>query len=213
MIGCPLAAACLDACRFGESSQQATWPHDMQIRRWTQRPPIARQSSQPATESGGSILIWSRCSQTAIALLAKQARQGGRRIWSDRLEAMPGAPRRTILALALLGLAALPSAAAAAPAIPAPNAPQNPFMAPNPDNNIHDDTWMTDAYRRGGPTGSSPATSLGALPPSLCGSITFDGEGRIVTVCPSVVAPPELRLIDPQTLEVLASYTLPAGLA
>ena len=63
-------------------------------------------------------------------------------------------------------------------------APQNPILGKNPNNNIHDDTWMTDAYRRGGPTGSSPATSLGALPPSLCGSITFDGEGRIVTVCP-----------------------------
>jgi hypothetical protein len=117
-----------------------------------------------------------------------------------------------MLALALFALAALPPAAAAAPAIPAPIPPRNPFMAPNPDNNIHDDTWMTDAYRRGGPTGSNPATSFGALPPSLCGSITFDSEERIVTVCPSVVAPPELRLIDPKSLQVLASYTLPAGL-
>jgi hypothetical protein len=82
-------------------------------------------------------------------------------------------------------------------------------MAPDPNNNIHNDTWMTDAYPRGGPTGSAPRTSLGALPPSLCGSITFDSRGRIVTVCPSLIAPPELRLIDPQSLQVLASYTLP----
>ena len=125
---------------------------------------------------------------------------------------MAGASRSAALALVLIALAAPPSAAAAAPPIPPPKPPQNPFMAPNPDNNIHDDTWMTDAYRRGGPTGSNPQTSLGALPPSLCGSITFDRQGRIVTVCPSIIAPPELRLIDPRTPQVIASYTLPAGL-
>ncbi len=122
---------------------------------------------------------------------------------------MAGASRRILPALALIVLAALPTATAAAPPIPPPRAPQNPFMAPDPNNNIHDDTWMTDAYRRDGPTGSAPQTSLGVLPPSLCGSITFDRWGRIVTVCPSLIAPPELRLIDPQSLQVLASYTLP----
>ena len=30
-------------------------------------------------------------------------------------------------------------------------APRNPFMAPNPRSNIHNDTWMTDAYRWAGP--------------------------------------------------------------
>jgi hypothetical protein len=82
-------------------------------------------------------------------------------------------------------------------------------MAPNPNNNIHDDTWMTDAYRRGGPTESNPEPSFGALPLSLCGTITFDSRGRIVSVCPSLVAPPVLRLIDPRTLQALAAYTLP----
>jgi hypothetical protein len=119
--------------------------------------------------------------------------------------------RLLVCALALIAAGALPGAAQAASAIPAPDAPQNPFMAPNPNNNIHDDTWMTDAYRRRGPTGTNPVTSLGSLPPSLCGSITFDSEHRIVSVCPSTVAPPVLRLIDPQTLQVLASYTLPEG--
>ena len=32
-------------------------------------------------------------------------------------------------------------------------APQNPFMARNPRNNIHNDTWMTDAYQWAGPIG------------------------------------------------------------
>ena len=33
-------------------------------------------------------------------------------------------------------------------------APQNPFMARNPNSNIHNDTWMTDAYQRKGPLGN-----------------------------------------------------------
>ena len=37
--------------------------------------------------------------------------------------------------------------------------------------NIHNDTWMTDAYQRAGPLGNNLATRLGPLPPSLCGSI------------------------------------------
>src|SRR5262245_7989295 len=116
-----------------------------------------------------------------------------------------------VLAVAVAGLVLLPATASAAPAIPAPQAPQNPYFAPNPNNNIHDDTWMTDAYSRGGPSGKRLVTNLGMQPPSLCGSITFDKKGRIVTVCPSLIAPPTLRLVDPKTLAVLASYTLPAG--
>ena len=36
---------------------------------------------------------------------------------------------------------------------------QNPFMAANPNSNIHNDTWMTDAYNRRGPLGDSPVQS------------------------------------------------------
>ena len=78
------------------------------------------------------------------------------------------------------GLAALPAGASAASAIPAPDAPQNPYFAANPNNNIHNDTWMTDAYARGGPTGSNPVTTS-ACAALACGSLTFDQQGRIVT--------------------------------
>jgi hypothetical protein len=88
-------------------------------------------------------------------------------------------------------------------------APQNPFMASNPNSNIHNDTWMTDAYQRSGPLGNNLTQASGSLPPSLCGSLTFDTQGRIVSVCPSAVAPPTARIIDPNTLEVISSYTLP----
>jgi hypothetical protein len=74
-------------------------------------------------------------------------------------------------------------------------APQNPFMAPNPRGNIHNDTWMTDAYRWAGPLGRSAVALSEAMPPALCGSLTFHSRGYIVSVCPSLVAPPQVRVI------------------
>ncbi len=93
----------------------------------------------------------------------------------------------------------------------APRPEQNPFMAPNPNSNIHNDTWMTDAYRRAGPLGRNPVSSSegNGAHPALCGSLAFDSRGRIVTVCPSLRLPPEARIIDPNTLETLARYELP----
>jgi len=88
-------------------------------------------------------------------------------------------------------------------------APQNPFMARNPNSNIHNDTWMTDAYQRSGPLGNGLQTSSGATAPSLCGSIAFDSQGRLVSVCPSSVSPPQARIFDPNTLEIISAYTLP----
>jgi hypothetical protein len=93
--------------------------------------------------------------------------------------------------------------------LPASHPPQNPFLARAPFSNIHNDTWMTDAYPFAGPLGRGSQASSGSLPPSLCGSLTFDRRGRLVSVCPSIIAPPEARVIDPRTLQVVASYTLP----
>src|ERR1051325_9605711 len=109
-------------------------------------------------------------------------------------------------------LLALPASALAAPRIPPPHAPQNPQLARDPNSNIHNDTWMSDAYDRGGPVAGRLTTQLGALPPSVCGSLAFDRRGRVLSVCPSTVTAPPLRLIDPRTLNVLAQYTMPAGL-
>jgi hypothetical protein len=108
-------------------------------------------------------------------------------------------------------LAQATGAGVAAQPLAATISPQNPFMAPNPDSNIHGDTWMTDAYQRSGPLGSGLEATSGAMPPALCGSLAFDRAGRIVSVCPSLVAPVTARVIDPQTLEVLATYAMPGG--
>jgi hypothetical protein len=100
-----------------------------------------------------------------------------------------------------------------APAVPhqltSTRAPQNPFMARNPRSNIHNDTWMTDAYAWAGPIGSSPVARSNSMPPALCGSLTFHTRGYIVSVCPSLISPPQARVIDPNSLEILATYNLP----
>jgi hypothetical protein len=139
--------------------------------------------------------------------------------------------RWTPAALTLLVLALAPAAAAepildplgttlpryqGAPATPQQlaytKAPRNPFMAPNPRSNIHNDSWMTDAYRGPGPLGRSPVALSNAMSPALCGSLTFHSRGFLVSVCPSLIAPPQVRVIDPQTLELLASYEMPNAL-
>jgi hypothetical protein len=106
-------------------------------------------------------------------------------------------------------LPAFQGAAATAHRITPTIAPQNPFMAAGPNSNIHNDTWMTDAYTRRGPLGRSLVAGSESMPPALCGSLTFDSRGRIVTVCPSLFAPPQARIIDPHTLATIATYDLP----
>jgi hypothetical protein len=84
--------------------------------------------------------------------------------------------------------------------------PQHPFMAPNGRNNIHDDAYMTDTYAVSGPLGDGAEHS--ALFARECGSITFDSQGRIVTICVGLDRP-VLALLDPQTIVPLATMPLP----
>lgn len=97
----------------------------------------------------------------------------------------------------------------AAPIRSATRAPQNPFMARNQKSNIHNDTWMTGTYSWPGPLGRNLQTHSGSAPSGICSTIAFDRRGRIVSVCVSIIAPPQARIIDPQTLEVIATYDFP----
>jgi hypothetical protein len=136
------------------------------------------------------------------------------------------------LAVVLVVLVAAPAQAQAAVPIPDPlpttlpryqgapatarpmaatKAPRNPHLARDPDSNIHNDTWMTDAYRRAGPLGRDPQAISGAMRPALCGSLTFHSQGYLVSVCPSILAAPQARVIDPLTLDVLATYDMPSA--
>jgi hypothetical protein len=88
-----------------------------------------------------------------------------------------------------------------------PATPRNPFMAPNGESEIHDDGWQTDVNTWGGPLGHSPATISSDIQHD-CGSITFDRQGRVVSVCVGL-AGPQLYMFDPNTLETLATFSLP----
>ncbi len=100
-------------------------------------------------------------------------------------------------------------AASAKPISNAKKPPQHPFMGANPWNNIHNDAWMTDAYHGDAPLGRNSTSFSGAMPVGICASVTFDSRGRINTICPSRDLAPEVRMIDPESLEILASYTMP----
>ena len=98
-----------------------------------------------------------------------------------------------------------------APATPhpvsAPPVPQHPFMAPNGLSNIHDDAYQTDTYAWAGPLGSDVQVSS-TLFARECGSVTVDSQGRLETICVGLDHP-VLALLDPVTLNVLATYDLP----
>jgi hypothetical protein len=138
-----------------------------------------------------------------------------------------------LVALALIALTLGPLGAARAAPIPetdtsAPNflgapatqnpvfgiaeAPRHPFMAANERSNIHVDAWQTDTNRLPGPLGRD-MKRVSTAHNAVCGSVTFDRKGRIVTVCVGLTGPglggAGLFLLDPQTLETIAKYDLP----
>jgi hypothetical protein len=80
-------------------------------------------------------------------------------------------------------------------------------MAPNGRSNLHVDAYQTDVHQTIGPLGRDLRVGDQNLP-GVCGSITFDGAGRIVTVCVGLSGP-TLFLLDPDTLAPLATAPLP----
>lgn len=137
-----------------------------------------------------------------------------------------------VAAASLALLAPATSQAASAPAVPIPQdpgpstvepflgaprpaqpirgvrfAPRHPFMAANDRSNLHNDAYQSDAGTTPGPLGHSPDVTS-TLYTQECASVTFDARGRILTVCVGL-ATVDLRLLDPQTLDVLADYSLP----
>lgn len=95
--------------------------------------------------------------------------------------------------------------------------PQNPAMAPNGRNNMHNDAYMTDTYTWAGPNGGELVLDLGTVGGyGLCPTIVFDLKGRIITVFSGVNPETKevvrrLLMIDPDSLAVLATFDLPSG--
>src|SRR5918999_3830239 len=78
--------------------------------------------------------------------------------------------------------------AAAARPVRSFDVPQHPFMAPDPDNNIHDDAYMTDSYERAGPLGRDMEVASTFFSAD-CATVAFDEKGRILTICVGAQGP------------------------
>jgi hypothetical protein len=105
--------------------------------------------------------------------------------------------------------------ATARPVVHSGAIPSNRHMAANGLSEIHDDGWQSDVYTWDGPLGRSPQTLSSYLATSGtpgigrdCGSITFDREGRVISICIGLSGP-ELYMFDPRTLATLATFSLP----
>jgi hypothetical protein len=80
-------------------------------------------------------------------------------------------------------------------------------MAANGRSNLHVDAYMSDAHTAPGPLGRE-MERLSTFFAAECASVTFDRQGRIVTVCVGLEGP-FLAMLAPQTLELLAVFPLP----
>ena len=86
---------------------------------------------------------------------------------------------------------------------------QNPFMAGDPCNSVHNDAWASDNYTRlSGPLGHHLQTLSTAIGRD-CITLTFDHEGRLISTCTDLNHGPGLYLLDPHTLDTLAFKQLP----
>jgi outer membrane protein assembly factor BamB len=85
--------------------------------------------------------------------------------------------------------------------------PRHPFMAPNNRSNLHVDAHQTDSHDLPGPLGRG-TDRISTAQFADCASLTFDSRGRIVTACVGIEGP-TLYMLDPVTLDELASFRLP----
>jgi len=87
--------------------------------------------------------------------------------------------------------------------------PQHPFMALNWGNNMHCDSYISDAYEASGPLGLNTEVSSRTQGFGGYGTITYDRLGRLVAVY-SNGRGFQLELMDPYSLEELESHNLPS---
>lgn len=92
--------------------------------------------------------------------------------------------------------------------VPAGEVPAHPHLAANGLNSMHNDAWATDAYEVSGPLGRQPHVDTAWFGIEECATITFDREGRLVTLCGDINGP-SLHVIDPETMRKRASMDLP----
>ena len=148
--------------------------------------------------AGGRSRRWRRATAGTVAVLALAA--AGLLVTAD---AIPPSP---------VGWLAGDYAGAPAVAAPVPGTPaeRHPFLAAPGRSGMHADAASSDTHPFPGPLGRDPAVRSRRMgfAGGECATVTFDRDGRIVTVC-GTLAGFHLALLDPRTLEVLADRKLP----
>ncbi len=86
--------------------------------------------------------------------------------------------------------------------------PRHPFTARNGRSNLHVDAYQTDANAFPGPLGFDIERVSTFQAAAICGSVTFDSQGQIVSICVGAEGP-RLMLFDPDNLDQLATLRLP----
>ena len=94
--------------------------------------------------------------------------------------------------------------AATAQPIAHPPIPQNPNLAANGTNSMHNDAYSSDAYAVSGPLGDHLQVRSATYGISECATVAFDSRGRIVGLCGGLDGF-SMRLIDPTTLRQIAT--------
>lgn len=87
--------------------------------------------------------------------------------------------------------------------------PQHPYMARNPGSNMHCDAYISDTYEASGPLAVNSQVVSRTQGFGGYGTVTFDSKGRLVAVYGNG-SKFKIELMDPHTLEELASYELPS---
>ncbi len=100
----------------------------------------------------------------------------------------------------------------AAKSDPVPGVPpawQSPFMATNPRNSVHNDSWQSDNYTQlSGPLGhrlKTLSTGIGRD----CITLSFNRQGQLISSCSDLTHGAALYLLNPRTLATLAFMQLP----
>ena len=89
-----------------------------------------------------------------------------------------------------------------------PTIPSHPYLSPNGTNSMHNDAYASDAYTVSGPLGHDLQVRSASYGISECATIGFDAGKRIVGLCGGAQGF-TMRLIDPTTLEQIASLDMP----
>lgn len=85
---------------------------------------------------------------------------------------------------------------------------QNPHLARNGANSMHNDAGASDSYAWAGPAGLEPEVDTSWFGIEECATLAFDTQERLIALCGDL-AGPTMHVIDPGSMRKLATKDLP----